>query len=179
MLTTPARKIEHVDDAIRTLAEDMLETMYAEEGIGLAAPQVGESLSLCVVDVPRDSDRDPDGNPYNPDLLMPLVMVNPDIAWASEHQESREEGCLSLPEIRAPIRRPVEVTVRWSDLDGQLWERTLRGLVARCVQHEVDHLNGILLPDRMSPVHRIALAGRLKRLRRAAEKDLRTAAQSR
>jgi len=178
VLTTPARTIERVDESIRALAQDMLDTMYAEEGIGLAAPQVGESLAICVVDVPRESDCDPDGQPYNPELAMPLVLVNPEIAWVSEREESREEGCLSFPDVRAPIRRPVEVTVRWTDLDGQPWERRLRGLVARCVQHELDHLKGILLTDRMSPVHRIALAGRLKRLRKATENDLRAAMRS-
>jgi len=153
----------------------MIETMHAEEGIGLAAQQVGETVALCVVDVPAHCDADAEGRPLNPGLVMPMVMFNPHIIRASEPTEAREEGCLSFPEIRAKIVRPSEVTVRWMDEDGREREATLRGLTARCVQHEMDHLDGILISDRMSPVMRIALGGRLKRLRQETEEALRLA----
>lgn len=176
VLKRRATPVETVDERRRRLAKDMIETMHAEDGIGLAAQQVGETVALCVVDVPPASDADADGRPLNPGLEMPMVMFNPRIVRASATTEPREEGCLSFPEIRAKITRPVEVTVRWLDLDGRQREATLRGLTARCVQHEMDHLDGILISDRMSPVARVALAGRLKRLRRHTEEALRLAA---
>ncbi|MCX7818652.1 MAG: peptide deformylase [Kiritimatiellae bacterium] len=169
VLKRRALPVREVDERLRRLAEDMIDTMRAEQGIGLAAQQVGETVALCVIEVPPESDADAEGRPLNPGLSMPIVMFNPRIVRASSQTEAREEGCLSFPDIRATIVRPVEVTVQWLGLDGRPTEATLRGLTARCVQHEMDHLDGILISDRMSPVARIALAGRLKRLRRETE----------
>lgn len=172
VLKTPARPVAAIDDNIRRLAADMIETMRAENGIGLAAQQVGADVAVCVVDVPPEmepSDRKPAAGARPP---MPLVLINPRIVAQSDAVESSEEGCLSFPDIRAPVSRPVEVTVRWLGLDGQEREARWGGLLARCVQHEMDHLAGLLISDRMSPVKRIALAGRLKRLRRETEAAL-------
>jgi peptide deformylase len=166
VLRQKTEPVPQVDARIRTLAADMIETMYAEEGIGLAAPQIGESISLCVVDVPVEGDTDDEGRRLNPAALMPMVLVNPEVLDRSEETETFEEGCLSLPDIRAPISRPREVTVRWTTLDGGTETQRLRGLIGRCVQHELDHLAGVLICDRMSPVKKVALRGAMKRLTR-------------
>lgn len=179
VLKRRATPISSLDDRLRQLAKDMLDTMYAEHGIGLAAQQVGEPVALCVVDVPPQSDTDSEGRLLNPGLRMPLVMFNPHILHTSDRTEACEEGCLSLPEIRAKIVRPVEITVHWIDFDGHEQNVTLRGLTARCIQHEIDHLEGILITERMSPVLRVALAGRLKRLRCETEQALRSASAQR
>lgn len=144
----------------------MLETMYAEEGVGLAAEQVGRTESVCVVDVPAAADKDEKGERLNPDVPMPLVLINPKIVEASDETATAEEGCLSFPGIYAPIARPAGVRVRFLDRDGKQREYPLKGLVGRAVQHEMDHLAGVLIVDRMSPVKKIALSGRLKRLRK-------------
>lgn len=165
VLREKARPVDRFDDDLRRLASAMIETMHAEEGIGLAAQQVGETRSVFVLDVPAASDTDDAGARENPDVAMPLVVVNPEIAEPSRRRETCEEGCLSFPDIRAAIERPAEIVLRWQDLDGARHERRLKGLVARAAQHEFDHLNGVLLVDRMSPVKRIALRGALRRLR--------------
>jgi len=153
VLRRRARSVERVDERIRRLMDDMLETMYAAPGIGLAAPQVGESLRVIVADVSEAKDR-------------PLRMVNPEITWRSETTAVAEEGCLSLPEIYGEVERPEAVEVRYLDENGA--ERTLRaeGLLARCLQHEVDHLDGVLFIDHLSPVRRNLLLRRYGKLRR-------------
>ncbi len=163
VLKTPARTVRKVDERIRQLAADMIETMRAEGGIGLAAQQVGVTDSICVIEVPPAMEEAPTARP---DLPMPLVLLNPRVIAESAETETAEEGCLSFRDIRAPICRPREVTVRWLGLDGAEQEARLGGLLGRCVQHEMDHLAGVLISDRMSAVKRIALAGRLKRLQR-------------
>ena len=168
VLKRRATPVATVDDRLRRLAQDMIETMHAEEGIGLAAQQVGETVALCVVDVPAHCDADAEGRPLNPGLVMPMVMFNPHIIRASEPTEAREEGCLSFPEIRAKIVRPSEVTVRWMDEDGREREATLRGLTARCVQHEMDHLEGILFIDHLSKLKRDMVLKKLQKARRLA-----------
>ena len=172
VLRQASEPVKQVGERLRQLAADMVETMHAEDGIGLAAQQVGETVSLCVVDIPASSDVDDDGNRLNPDVPMPLALFNPEILSASDETDVYEEGCLSFPDIRAPIVRPVAVTVRHLDSDGRTVERCLRGLVARCVQHEMDHLHGVLICDRMSAVKKVALSGKLKRLRRQTEERL-------
>ena len=166
VLREKAKPVPAVDDRVRKLADDMIDTMHVEEGVGLAAQQVGETLALFVMDIPVRSDTDDEGHRLNPDVPMPLVLVNPEIAWASEETEVYEEGCLSFPDIRANVERPAEVEVRYLDRAGQPQRLRLRGLAARCCQHEMDHLDGVLLCDRMSAVKRVAVSGRLKRLRR-------------
>jgi peptide deformylase len=172
VLRQKSTPVAAVDDRLRKLADDMVETMHGEDGIGLAAQQVGETISLCVVDVPAKGDTDEAGTRLNPDVAMPMTLFNPEIVETSDETDVYEEGCLSFPEIRAPVTRPSEVVVRWTDRDGTKREQRLRGLVARCVQHEMDHLAGVLICDRMSAVKKVTLSGKLKRLKRETEEAL-------
>ena len=165
VLREPGRRIEEIDDAVRTLAQDMIETMHAARGIGLAAQQVGERLLLCVVDLPAEMDVDDEGARGHPGAHMPMVLINPEIIASSDDTSVLEEGCLSFPDITGAVERPWEVTVRYQDLDGAAREETYQGMLARVLQHEIDHLNGVLFIDRMSYIKKMALKGRLKRLR--------------
>ncbi len=171
VLRRKAVPVADVDGGVREQVRRMLRTMYAEEGVGLAAQQVGETCALFVVDVPVQADTDEEGAPLNPDVPMPLAAINPVLEDPSAETEVGEEGCLSFPEIRAPVTRPAEVTLRCLDEQGAPRTYRVRGLLARAVQHEKDHLDGVLLVDRMSAVKRAALSGRLKRLRRRTERE--------
>lgn len=175
VLRTKAAPVAAFDDDLRRLAKDMLDLMRAEKGVGLAAQQVGETRAICVVDVPPEADVDDRGERENPGLAMPIVLVNPEIADASKRTESCEEGCLSFPDIRAAVTRPREIRVRFRDENGAARDIRADGLVARAIQHEMDHLNGVLLADRMSAVKKVALAGRLRRLREETREALRRA----
>ena len=137
-LRTPCAPVGVIDDAVRTLAADMLETMYAATGRGLAAPQVGALCRVFVMDATWK-----DGTPE------PRVFVDPEIVRVSEETATGEEGCLSIPGDPVIVTRPAEVTVRWTDLDGEPREEVFTGFGAVCVQHETDHLDGILCTDRM------------------------------
>jgi peptide deformylase len=172
VLREKAQPVESVSEEIRELAKDMIETMREERGVGLAAPQVGRSVSVCVIEVPFEYDMDETGTRFNPDVPMPLVLINPDITEFSKAKETGDEGCLSFPGIYAPVSRSVEITVKFVDLRGKPRELHLKKFVARVVQHETDHLNGILLVDRMSRLKRIALAGQLKRLKQETRERL-------
>ena len=172
VLRKKAEPVGEVTPEIRQLARDMVETMHAERGVGLAAEQIGKTLSLCVVDVPAEYDADDNGVRLNPGVAMPWVLVDPDIVNYSKEQQSGEEGCLSFPGLSASIERSMEITVNFTDLSGRKQQSTVRGFVARAVQHEVDHLNGVLLVDRMSAIKKIALAGQLKRLKRETQLQL-------
>ncbi len=172
VLREKARAVDEIDDRIRALAEDLLDTMRAANGVGLAAQQVGENASVCVAEVPPEMDADEDGNPLNPGVPMPLTLLNPVIVEAGSGTTTREEGCLSFPDIMGKIERPWTVTIRYQDLDGREHEQSFHGMLARVLQHEIDHLNGVLFIDRMSHVKRLALKGRLKRLRRETEESL-------
>lgn len=172
VLRAPAARIPAVTDEIRALARDMIETMHAEQGVGLAAPQVGRSVALCVIDVPVEYDTDEDGRRLHPDLTMPMVLINPDVVEPSRKTDSREEGCLSFPGMRGSIPRALEITVRYLDERGQAREARLREFLARVVQHEVDHLNGVLFIDRMSVAKRFALKKKLLELKRETEERL-------
>jgi peptide deformylase len=167
-----ARPVAVFDAAIHDLARDMIATMRAERGVGLAAQQVGRTEAICVLDIPPDYDKDDHGYPLHPDVEMPLVMVNPEIIEFSAETATADEGCLSFPEITAAITRATEIAVRYQDLNGRPQTRRFRRFLARAIQHEVDHLNGILLVNRMSPLKKIAIAGQLKRLRRETEERL-------
>jgi len=162
-LRRKAVPVAEITDALRRLAADMLETMYAAKGVGLAAEQIGRDESICVIDIPPDAEKDA-CRAANASIAMPLVVVNPEIT-ACEGKQRNEEGCLSFPEIGAPITRANQVTVAYTALDGERQTITVRGLLARAVQHETDHLNGILLVDKMSPMQKLSVAGQLKRLR--------------
>jgi peptide deformylase len=135
--------------------DDMLETMYAAPGIGLAAPQVGEPLQVIVLDVARD------GEPR-----QPLRMANPEIIWASDERIPAEEGCLSLPDQFAEVTRPAEVKVRYIDHENEIREIDAKGLLAVCVQHEMDHLKGVLFVDHISTLRRSMILRKLTKLQK-------------
>ena len=172
VLREKAEPVEKVTERIRALSKNMIETMRDDGGVGLAAQQVGETVAVCVIEVPAEYDADDKGVRFNPDVKMPLVLINPEIAEASKETEVRDEGCLSFPGIYAPIRRPVEIKLEFMDVDGQPQKLHLKHFVARVVQHEMDHLNGVLLVDRMPSLKKIALAGQLKRLRKETREEL-------
>lgn len=138
-----AEPVTEVDDSVRTLMDDMLETMYAAPGIGLAAPQVGVLKRVIVVDV-AGKDEDP----------APVRMANPKIVWSSEEGCQREEGCLSVPDQFAEVTRPAQVRVRYLDYDNTVQEIEADGLLATCIQHEIDHLDGVLFIDYLSRIKR-------------------------
>jgi peptide deformylase len=156
--------VDPADPALPRLVEDMLDTMRAAKGIGLAAQQVGQARQLCVVEVPEEMDVDGEGQRLNPDLAMPMVVLNPEILSASRETWVYEEGCLSFPEVHGKVTRPFGIRLRYQDAGGVVREVEARGLVARCLQHEIDHLNGVLFIDRMSAAKKVALAPRLRRL---------------
>lgn len=164
VLRRKAAAVETIDASIHELAEEMLDTMYRERGVGLAAEQVGRTERMFVIDIPPESDMGDDGMRENPDIKMPLVCINPEINGHGEEVQEGQEGCLSFPEIFANVERWYEVDAEYTDLEGHRQQLRARGLLARAFQHELDHLNGILLVDRMSPVRKVALGGKLKRL---------------
>ena len=167
ILRQKAVPVAGITDAVRQLVKDMLESMYAAKGVGLAAEQVGRTESVCVIDVPRDAEKEACRD-ENAAITMPLVLINPEIT-ATEGKQRNEEGCLSFPEIGAPISRADKVTVAYTDLKGVRLTASARGLLSRAIQHEVDHLNGILLVDRMSPMQKMSVAGQLRRLQKDAQ----------
>lgn len=172
ILRKKAEEVREVTDALRELAKEMLETMYAEHGVGLAAEQVGRSESLFVIDIPPDSDMDEHEQRENPDVKMPLIFINPKIVAHSDDIQIGPEGCLSFPDIFADVERWYEVDAEYTDLDGNRKKVHGKGLLARAIQHELDHLNGVLLVDRMSPVKKVTLGGKLKRLVKQNKKAL-------
>jgi len=152
ILRKKGAKISAFDAALRELAADMIDTMHHAHGIGLAAQQIGQAIQLCVVDLREteaDFDWEFDGARPPLDLFMPLTIVNPELKIVPEPTDSYEEGCLSFPEIRGDVVRPDEITVKFQDGHGVAHTLRCNGLLARCVQHEADHLNGILFIDRM------------------------------
>ena len=146
--------VRDITTEVKALAADMLETMYVAPGIGLAAPQVGAMIRLLVMDCIKDGPAEP------------MVLINPELVWASEDVSIFEEGCLSLPEQYAEVKRPSIVTVRWTDLDGAPQERTFDGLWATCVQHEMDHLDGKLFIDYLGPMKRQMVLRKLEKVKR-------------
>ena len=173
LLRQPAVPIARVTDDLRALAKGMIAAMRAENGVGLAAEQVGRREAIIVIELPPDYDTAQEGGPrLHPDIEMPWVLFNPEILRVSDEQEIAIEGCLSFPEITTPVARAVEITLRYMDMQGHIHERVLQKFLARVVQHELDHLHGILLVDRMSAVKKIALRGQLKRLKQETEAAL-------
>jgi len=154
--------VPEVDDGLRRLIDDMLDTMYAAPGIGLAAPQLGVNARLLVMDV-ADSEAG--------ETAEPLALINPDVLWASEERRSHNEGCLSIPDIYADIERPAEVRVRYLDHEGAERERHFTGLGATCVQHEIDHLNGRLFIDYLGSIRRQMITGKMRKLKRERERE--------
>jgi len=170
VLRAKGARIETITEEVKQLAAEMIETMNAANGVGLAAQQVGRALQLAVIDVAGVDDRPSllliDGKEVKIDDWMPLVLLNPVLELGKE-KEFGTEGCLSFPEISAEIQRSIVVKVKARLIDGRDVEFEARGFLARAVQHEVDHLNGILFIDRMNSATKVSLAGKLKRLQKA------------
>lgn len=151
-----ATPIDDISDDLRNLADDMLETMYAAPGIGLAAPQIGILQRLVVLDCVKADEETP----------RPLVMFNPEIVASSDETNVYEEGCLSLPEQFADVTRPAEVEVKWLDKNGKEQQEVLTGLWATCAQHEIDHLNGKLFIDYLKPLKRQMITRKMVKMKR-------------
>jgi peptide deformylase len=175
ILRAKGKPIENIEDRIRELAANMIETMHAANGVGLAAQQVGESLQLTVLDVSLVEDRPStlkvDGEEVDPKAAMPLVLINPEIELQGA-TETGVEGCLSFPEITGDIERATSVTVRAQTLESSAIEIEATGFLARAIQHEGDHLNGILFIDRMNSAAKAALSSRLKRLQKETRRGI-------
>jgi peptide deformylase len=175
ILRAKGKPIEDIEDRIRELAANMIETMHAANGVGLAAQQVGESLQLTVLDVSLVEDRPStlkvDGEEVDPKAAMPLVLINPEIELLGA-TEVGVEGCLSFPEITGDIERATSVIVRAQTVEGSTTEIEATGFLARAIQHEGDHLNGILFIDRMNSAAKAALSSRLKRLQKETRRGI-------
>ncbi len=154
-LTTPCQPVETIDRRLETLIDDMLDTMYAAPGIGLAAPQVNVLKRFFVADIGEEGAR------------TPLAVINPEIIHLSESKSVYEEGCLSLPKQFGDVRRSDEVAIRYLDRQGTPRELEADGLLARCIQHEIDHLNGILFVDHLSSLKRNMILRRMAKVRKA------------
>ena len=164
-LRQPCRPVAAVDDNVRALIDDLLETMAAAQGVGLAAAQIGRSEAVCVVDV-RGTPRAADAA----GVPMPLVLVNPRVE-CSEGSELDQEGCLSFPDVYVSIRRATDLRATYMDRDGRSHETRFQGFLARAVQHELDHLNGKLLVDHMTAIQKAASAAKLKRLKKSVRNE--------
>jgi len=154
-LKLKAKHVAAVDDEVRRLMDDMLETMYAAPGIGLAAPQVGVTRRVLVLDVARD------GGPPSP-----LKIANPEILWRSEELATYSEGCLSLPEHYADVSRAAKIRLRYLDYQNEIRQLDAEGLLATCIQHEMDHLEGVLFVDHISPLKRNIILRKLAKTKR-------------
>jgi peptide deformylase len=176
VLRAKGERIEKIDEGIRQLAVNMIETMHEAHGVGLAAQQVGRPLQLTVLDVSAVEDRPStlklSGNDVDPKSAMPIVLINPEIELRGE-SEVGVEGCLSFPEITADIERAQSVLVRAQTLEGEIFQIEASGLLARAIQHEHDHLQGILFIDRMNSATKAALSSRLKRLQKETKRGVR------
>ena len=159
-LKKKALPVAAVDEEVRQLMDDMLETMYAAPGIGLAAPQVDVLKRVIVLDIDREDTK-----------TGPLLMANPEIVAVSDEDATYEEGCLSLPEHYSDVVRPARVTVRYLDRDGVQKDLACEGLLATCVQHEIDHLDGILFVDHISSLKRNMILRKLLKTRKEKERD--------
>lgn len=157
VLETVSTPVDTVTDEVRQQLDDMLETMYAAPGIGLAAIQVGIPKRMLVIDVARDGED-----------KQPLYIINPEITWVSDDDQLYEEGCLSLPEHYAEVERPAEVKVSYLDRNGEKQELHADGLLAVCLQHEMDHLEGILFVDHLSALKRNMILRKLLKQKRLA-----------
>ena len=144
--------VKDITDEIRRLADDMLDTMYDAPGVGLAAIQIGVPVRMVTMDVSKSDDE-----------RQPLVLINPEILWASEEKRVYEEGCLSIPEYYEEVERPDRVRFRYMNLQGETVEQDADGLMATCVQHEIDHLNGVLFIDYLSKLKRDRVMTKFKK----------------
>jgi peptide deformylase len=167
ILRQRCKPVTMVDENLTKLVEDMLETMVDANGVGLAAPQVGVDLRLAVIDVSHDPEcvsyLRVNGEDAELDSIMPLVFINPELEFGDE-KEADTEGCLSIQGIRAEVRRPLDVKATLPQLDGSTLVIETDGLLSRALQHETDHLNGVLFTDRLPAAAKVALKNRLKKL---------------
>ena len=157
ILRRTSAPVERVDDGLRAFIDDMFETMYAAPGIGLAAVQVGEPIRAITIDCAKrdeheDGEQDTENRESGP--REPLVFINPEILWRSDEPNVYEEGCLSIPDYYAEVERPARVGVRYLDREGERREIEADGLLATCLQHEIDHLDGVLFVDHISRLKR-------------------------
>ena len=155
-----SKPVEVFDRALKTLVADMFETMYEAPGIGLAAVQVGEPIRLLVIDLQEPAEEG--GEPVSD----PKVFINPEILWHSDQEVPYTEGCLSVPEQYAEVMRPDKIRARWQDVDGKQYEEEIDGLLAVCLQHEMDHLNGVLFIDHLSRLKRDMVLKKLAKWRK-------------
>lgn len=162
VLREKAKPVAVVTDALRKVAGDMLETMHEAKGVGLAAEQVGRLEKMCVIDIPAGCEEAED-ELFNAPIAMPLVLFNPEIIAQNGSQHDKE-GCLSFPGIGGSVTRAAEVTCQYLDAENRPQIITARGFLARAIQHELDHLNGILYIDHLSAVERLAFVPKLKKL---------------
>ena len=168
--------IETIDEEVRTLAANMLETMYDAPGIGLAAPQIGVLKRIVVVDVAERAEAEgDDGEGKNTDTKAeakpnPIVLINPQITAESEVRSTYQEGCLSIPEVYEDVERPIAIQVRYMDLDGAEQLIEADGLLATCIQHEIDHINGVLFIDHLSRLKRDRITRKFTKMARQREK---------
>ena len=160
VLKTTAKPVDTVDDALRKQLDRMLLTMYEAPGIGLAANQVGILNRVLVMDVAQREE---------PDTRQPIFMINPEIIWESDEPSVWEEGCLSIPGHYADVQRPLEVRVKFLDYHGKQQEQMFEGLGSHCVQHEIDHLNGVLFIDHISTLKRNMILKKVKKQQKDAE----------
>lgn len=152
-LRLTSEPVKEITREIRQLADDMLETMYDAPGVGLAAIQIGVPLRMVTMDVSKSEDE-----------RQPMVLLNPEITWASEEKRVYEEGCLSIPEYYEEVERPDRVRFRYMNLNGETIEQEADGLLATCVQHEIDHLNGVLFIDYLSKLKRDRVMTKFKKV---------------
>jgi len=161
-LRTKSLPVDAVDDNLRALIADMLETMYDAPGIGLAAIQIGVPKRVLVIDLQEEEDEE--GQP----IRKPLVFINPELYDPSDEQSVYNEGCLSVPDQYADVERPATVHARWLDQDGKAHDEKIEGMLATCIQHEMDHLEGILFIDHLSRLKREMVLKKLKKAKREA-----------
>jgi peptide deformylase len=158
-----SKPVATFDAELKTLVTDMFETMYAAPGIGLAAVQVGVPIRLLVIDLQEPEDPEiPESKP----VRDPRVFINPEILWHSDVEVPYTEGCLSVPEQYAEVMRPDRIRARWQDVEGTTYEEEIEGLLAVCLQHEMDHLNGVLFIDHLSRLKRDMVLKKLAKWRK-------------
>lgn len=176
VLRKKAAEVTEFGQELALLGGHMVETMHAYNGIGLAAQQIGKTISICVVDLPAEHDVDEEKQRLNPDIEMPMVLVNPVVSEPSVETDGYEEGCLSFPGINGKVIRPLSVRVQYQTPTGEKRDIRTQGLLARVIQHEVDHLNGVLFIDHMSPLKRKMLKKKLRTLKEETAAAKRAAA---
>ena len=163
-----SKPVDTFDAELKTLVADMFETMYAAPGIGLAAVQVGVPIRLLVIDLQEP--QDPEDSESKP-VKDPRVFINPEILWHSDNEVPYTEGCLSVPEQYAEVMRPERIRAKWQDANGKTYEEEIDGLLATCLQHEMDHLNGVLFIDHLSRLKRDMVLKKLAKRRKEQQQQ--------